>query len=255
MRAEHQRNADYWNETAAWYGERDEDENVEFLRGGGSYLQPNEREILGDIRSKTVVHLQCSHGNDLLSILGEGAREGIGVDITERLIAVARRKAEKLGANCRFVLSDVLDTPHEYDGVADIVYTGNGGICWMADIDAWARVITRLLKPGGTFVVHDSHPMDWVWNEAADSYQLDEEHGDYFSDKPREKLFSKSTEAAPQYRQWTLAQIVNSLIDAGLAMERLMEYPKTFWNQFPNIPPDTLRRLPHTFGIRAVKPS
>src|SRR5579884_3818018 len=117
MRPEHENNAAWWNETAAWYGERDEEQCVEFLRQGGSYLFASERELLGDLGAwcHRAIHLQCSHGNDLLSLLNEGAHEGIGVDITPRLVDVARRKAERLGVNARFILSDVLDTPHDLD--------------------------------------------------------------------------------------------------------------------------------------------
>jgi len=59
--------------------------------------------------------------------------------------------------------------------------------------------------------------------------------------------------AQPQYRQWTLAEIVNSLIVAGLRVERLEEYGEPFWDQFPNLPPQTLRLLPHSFALLASK--
>lgn len=31
-------------------------------------------------------------------------------------------------------------------------------LIWMADITAWAAEVVRLLKPGGAFFVHESHP-------------------------------------------------------------------------------------------------
>jgi hypothetical protein len=31
--------------------------------------------------------------------------------------------------------------------------------------------------------------------------------------------------------------------------EHSTKHPDLFWNQFPNIPPDLARRLPHTFSL------
>jgi len=251
----HHANADWWDETAGWYGERDVDDDIEFLRAGGTYLLDSEREMLGDLSTwcGRAIHLQCSHGRDGLSLLHQGAAEVVGVDISERLVAVARRKSEALGANSSWICSDVLSTPRDLDGTADLVYTGKGAICWMMDIAAWAAVVARLLKPGGRFFIHESHPLDWVWDVDAPNYTLDPEFGDYYSQKLRNRLFLNVTETVPQYRTWTLAEIVNGLIDSGLAIDRLMEYPEPFWGQFPNMTPDTLRRLPHSFALLATK--
>ena len=251
----HKDNAAWWNESAGWYGERDEAEDIASFRGGGNALLDSERQLLGDLAPwcKRAIHLQCSHGRDGLSLLRQGAGEVVGVDISERLLAVARRKTDALGAAARWVQSDILETPHDLDGTADLVYTGKGALCWMMDLGAWARVVARLLTPGGRFFVHESHPLDWVWDTNSAAYALDPEHGDYFSTQSRNRLFTAVTQSRPQYRQWTLAEIVNSLIAAGLSIEALMEYPEPFWGQFPHMPDDTLHRLPHAFALLARK--
>jgi len=249
----HRGNAAYWNETAGWYGVSAEAEEIEVLRAGGSYLFGAERERLGDLSPwcNRAIHLQCSHGWDALSLLNQGAAEVVGVDISERLLAAARRKSEAVGAKAQWVLSDILETPHDLDGTADLVYTGKGALCWMMDINGWARVAARLLKPGGLFFLHEGHPLDWAWDMDAPKYELDSEHGDYFSSKPQTKLFVQPVQSAPNYRQWTLGEIVNSLIQAGLRIEFLMEYPDPFWDQFSHMPEETLKRLPHTFTLTA----
>ena len=50
-------------------------------------------------------------------------------------------------------------------------------------------------------------------------------------------------------RQWTIGAILNSLVGAGLQLACFEEYPGLFWNQFPNLPEDLARRLPHTFSL------
>lgn len=248
----------FWDEIADTYshGEAGETEAIELLRNGGSFLFESERQLLGDLRPWCVraIHLQCSGGLDALSLLRQGAAEVVGVDISERLLASARRKTEALGAAATWRRTDILQTPAELDGTADLVYTGKGALCWMLDLPAWANVAARLLAPGGRLFLFEAHPMTWVWDHEAATFVLDREYGDYFSEKLREGLFSRVTKATPRYHQCTMAQVVNSVIGAGLVLEQLHEYPEPFWNQFPNIPIDTLHCLPQTFALLACKP-
>jgi SAM-dependent methyltransferase len=252
----HKETGEFWNSIADWYGERDETEAIEYLLSGGNYLFENERYLLGDLAlwCKRAIHLQCSHGNDALSLLRQGATEVVGIDISERLLAVARRKTEALNSDANWYCCDVLETPSILDNTADLVYTGKGAICWMTDLASWAEVVTRLLVPNGRFFIYESHPLDWVWDTYAKGYVLDQEHGNYFSEKFRNSLFDCDTGKTPYYRQWTLAQIVNNIIAAGLIIDRMEEYPEPFWDQFPNIPDETMHRLPHSFALLAHKP-
>ncbi len=251
----HQGNRAWWNENADWYAERDADTEIAFLKAGGNYLFPTEQALLGNLSPwcRRAVHLQCSHGRDGLSLLAQGAAEVVGVDISERLLAVATHKTQALSARATWVLGDILDTPHDLDGTADLVYTGKGALCWMMDLAAWAEVVARLLAPGGLFFIYEGHPLDWVWDLEASGYQLDAQHGDYFSAQGQDRLFSQQTQAKPYYRQWTLGEIVTALCSAGLRVERLEEFPEPFWDQFPNLPTATLHCLPHAFALTARK--
>ena len=181
--ATHQETGRFWDEITGWYGERDEAESIAFLASGGSFLFDPETRLLGDLAPwcGRAVHLQCSHGNDALSLLTLGAAEVVGVDISERLLAVARRKTAALNAPASWHLADVLQTPDTLNGTADLVYTGKGALCWMMDLDAWASVVARLLAPGGRLFIYEGHPLDWVWDTDAETYTLDKQHGDYFS--------------------------------------------------------------------------
>jgi SAM-dependent methyltransferase len=252
----HADNGAWWDETAEWYALRGPDESLEFLRSGGSYLRDAEHELLGDLKSwcSRAIHLQCSHGKDALSLWNMGAHEVVGIDISERLLSVAKRLTQELNAPAAWFCSDILSTPAELDETADLVYTGKGALCWMMDLPAWASVVVRLLKPGGRLFIYESHPLDWVWDVDAANFELDREHGDYFDAGCRDRLFMAETQNRPLYKTWTLAEIVNSIIGAGLIVDHLGEYPELFWGQFPHIPEDNLKRLPHTFSLLAHKP-
>jgi SAM-dependent methyltransferase len=260
VRGLHRDNAAAWDETAAIY-ERDEAEHLALIRAGGSLKEP-ERRILGDLRAwcGRAVHLQCSAGLDALSLWRMGAREVVGVDISPRMIALARRKAEALGAPATFHRCDVLDAPRALDGTADLVYTGQGALLWMMDLDAWAAVVHRLLAPGGRVFVFEGHPLDWVWDVGASEFRLDPSRGGYFSRRPAggevwprpylEERDDLDPARLPLHdRQWTLGEVVTALAGTGLRLLRLEEHPEPFWGQFPHIPPGVLHQLPHTFSL------
>lgn len=259
----HQENRAAWNEAAARYEQEIEDD-VAFLRPGGVGLHPPEEPYLQDLGSwcRRVVHLQCAGGRDTLGLLNQGATEVVGIDISDRMIDCARRKSEALGAPAHWYCCDVLEAPAELDGTADLVYTGKGALLWIMDLEAWAHVVARLLKPGGRFYVFDGHPLTWVWDATASEYRLDPVYGDYFFRSvavsqgwpgayiPAEAVgIPTEAQARKHERQWTLGQILNSLVAAGLALERFEEHAHQYWQQFPNIPDDTAKRLPHSFSL------
>ena len=268
--ATHQETGDAWDQAAAMY-ERKEADDIAGLRSGGSTLLAPEQRILGDLRPwcRKAIHLQCAGGTDTFSLLAQGAQEVVGTDISPRMIGVAQRKAEALGAPASFFVCDTIEMPHEFDGTADLVYTGRGALPWMMDIGAWAQVTERLLKPGGKLYVFEGHPLDWVWDMEAGEYRLDPVRGDYFSEQltdqrwPKPMLASrnesdenksdenKSGGAQPKARehQWTLGAVLNALVATGLRLEHFEEHPDLFWDQFPCLPDDLARRLPHTFSL------
>jgi SAM-dependent methyltransferase len=256
----HRQNAAAWDVTAAIYA-GDVEGDVAHLRAGGNSLFEPERRVLGDLRPwcGRAIHLQCSHGLDALSLLNLGAREVVGVDISAAMLALARRKSIVLAANATWHCADVLETPRELDGTADLVYTGKGALPWIMDIHVWAAVIARLLRTGGRFYVFEGHPMDGLWDTHASEFRLDP-RGDYFAQAPRVAEgfpagpVSRHTppgRAPPKLheRYWRPGQVINALLDAGLRLERFEEHPDLFWDQFPHVPPELARRLPHTYSV------
>jgi|CXWL01.1.fsa_nt_gi 2-polyprenyl-3-methyl-5-hydroxy-6-metoxy-1,4-benzoquinol methylase len=88
-----------WNEGAQSYEEGIE-ERIEFLREGGQNFCTPELEFLIDLDKwcNRAIHLQCAGGTDTLSLWNRGAKEAIGIDISDRMIEVARKKSEAIGA-------------------------------------------------------------------------------------------------------------------------------------------------------------
>ena len=258
----HEGNRDAWNRTARGGYGQDIDADVELLKNGGTNLMPNEIRVLGNIKKDRTIHLQCSHGLDALSLWKLGAKEIIGVDISEEMLAVAKKKSDALNAPATWIRSDVLETPAELNGTADLVHTGRGAICWMMDLDAWAATVARLLKPGGHLFLFEGHPLDFLWETEASTYEL-RPGATYFTPGHEEERgfpYHAAEQVDPTNpvqltsRIWTLGQVITATIRAGLRIELLEEHPEPFWDQFKQIPAETLARLPHTFTLLATKP-
>ena len=261
VREMHQSNRAAWNEAAAHYAE-DLEDRIQFLRAGGMNFCAAEEPYLRDLGAwcRRAIHLQCAGGTDTLSLWNLGAKDVVGVDISEDMIAVARQKSAALDAPARWFCCDILDTPHELDGTADLVYTGRGAINWLHDMDGWASVVARLLAPGGRLYIFEGHPLTWVWDTEASDLHLDPVYGDYFQTTPQMEqgwgptyigeLAKPKEELSRKYEsQKTFAQVLNPLLGAGLRLEKLEEHAETYWDQFPKLPPQTVARLPNTFSL------
>ena len=243
IRRRHAANRVAWNEGAAAYTQ-ELDDTIAHLKAGNSNLHPVERRNLGDLGQwcDTAIHLQCASGRDTLSLINEGVRVVVGVDISDAHIDNARRMTSELGWNATWFRCDVLDTPTELDETANLVYTGRGAITWLHDLEGWAAVVFRLLKPGGVFHIFDEHPVTWIVDERDGRLQYTEY--DYFQYAERNKGWPETyignlgkpvaDEATKHERVWPLSEIVQALIDAGLRIDLLAEHPDEYWDIFPN---------------------
>ena len=262
IRSRHEANRVSWNQGAQRYTEELED-TIEFLRAGNSNLHPIERRNLGDLRAwcRTAIHLQCASGRDTLSLWNEGVSRVIGVDISDVHIANARRTTKALQAPATWYRCDVLDTPHELDGIANLVYTGRGALCWLHDLSRWADVIFRLLAAKGVFHILDDHPLTWLFDP--EQATLVYSGFDYFAHSESSQGWTPNyigdigipvkQQARKFERLWPIAQVFQALQRAGLTIEYLGEHPDTYWNCFPHLKPELIGRIPMTFSLLARK--
>ncbi len=236
-RAMHEQNRKSWNAAAAAHNSHKRDQGG-FLAEGGSTLFPDERELLGDIVGKRIAHLQCNCGQDSLSLASLGA-DVTGVDISDAAIDVAQGLSETTGIKCEFVRSDLFDWLESTDARFDIAFASYGCVGWLSDLARWARGIVRILNPGGRLVCIEFHPLVWSLSKAGlagDSYFVSEPISDsdgvsdYVGDALAPSGFDpgvgefQNTERAFSF-QWTVASIIQSLIDAGMELDVIREYP------------------------------
>lgn len=258
----HEQNRKAWNQGAVWY-EKKIEQTIEFLKSGKSSIHPVEKQNIGDFhRFERAIHIQCASGQDTLSLLNEGVGEVVGIDISDKQIENATITAKAINAKAQFIRSDILETPHELDGTADLVYTGQGAICWLFDLNSWAKVIFRLLKPGGVFHILDMHPALTLIDIDADDFKCS--GLSYFNYKLEEKDWGdnyignlgleQNAKQSRFERAWTMADVFNALTDAGLQVIKFGEHIEDFYNGLPRMKQEIKDLLPKTFSMMAVKP-
>jgi SAM-dependent methyltransferase len=255
----HAANRSAWDEAANRY-ERWFDEAVEVIASGGTNFFGVELELIGDLRDgcERAIHLQCAGGRDTLSLWNLGAREVVGVDFSPRMLELARRLSAATRAPATWILSDVLETPHDLDGTADLVYTGRGSLMWLQDLDAWAAVVVRLLSENGRFVLFEGHPVEWLFDVDEDGRWVATDY-DYFGGAEASKGWAREyidrlpigdvDQSWKFARAWTLGEVITALLRAGLRLEEVAEYPIDWWGGHADARPEERGRVPLSFSV------
>lgn len=258
-----------WDERAVIHA-RDTtgDYMLDRFRAGEDALHEIEAAELGPIAGKRVLHLQCHIGRDTLCLARRGAIV-TGLDFSPEALRFARQLATETGLEARFVEGRVDEAPRLAPGPFDLVFTTWGTICWLPDLREWARVIARVLVPGGEFYLADAHPSFLVM-EFVDG-QLAVTH-DFQTPPDRPLAFDPATtytgDPTPLVnratREWihSLSTIIGALLDAGLTITMFREHEVLPWEGLDLLVPATARlwrlpdghpRMPLSFSLRARK--
>jgi SAM-dependent methyltransferase len=261
-------NQKLWNE---WTNEHEKSPfyDVEGFKAGKERLKIIELEEIGnEVQGKSLLHLQCHFGLDTLAWARHGATV-TGVDLSNESIALAQSLSKELNIVANFVCSDILALPDNLQGQFDIVFTSYGILHWLRDLKRWAQVIHYFLKPGGFFYIVEDHPFMRVFSSDPE-LGIKPDNPYFFTEEPYKaettgSYASNFEGTARTYYMWdhSLGEVMNSLIDAGLRIEFLHEFPFALRAKFKNMiegedgywrfPPE-FSMIPLLFSLKASKP-
>jgi len=175
------------------------------------------------VRGRRVLDVACGHGRASRALARMGAHV-VGVDISAELIALARSRegTDRLGID--YHTADIADVDRWWDGAFF-----DGAVCEMAmmdidDLHGTVNAVAATVRRGGWFAISMVHPC-FPGNEAG------------LSSWPPERTYSDegrwtSAEHNPvgvrirvgsSHR--TMSTYLNTLIEAGFALERVVEPP------------------------------
>ncbi len=261
MHKDHEINRKHWDDRTEAHFSHPDYKVKEFLEGTFD-LHPLELKEVGDVSGKTLLHLQCHFGMDTLTWARKGAKV-TGADISDKSIAYAEKLAQEAKiTDARFIRTDLIDLPEKLDDEFDIVFTSYGAIWWMSDIDKWAQVAAKYVKKGGFFYIADDHP-------ASQMFDGEKKVIEPYFHWGTERYYDETDYCAKDVVieeevgwRWSLGDIVNALIKAGLTIEFLNEHPFCVYDKWPSFVkdedgwyyyPDRKNDIPLTFSIKATK--
>lgn len=233
-----------------------------FLEGKNS-LNSIELDLLGNLKGKKVLHLQCHFGQDTISLSRLGAK-ATGVDLSDKAIDIAKETAQKLGTDTQFINCDIYSLPDYLDEEFDIVFTSYGTIGWLPDLEKWAKVVHRFLKPEGKFLLVDFHPIVWMFDD-----NFEKIGHNYFKDQPIIEIENgtyadKDAPVSLKTISWnhSISEILNSLIKNDLTIASFDEYdysPYDCFNKIEEYEPKKYRikhlanKIPMVYAVVATK--
>ena len=195
--------------------------DLEAFKKNPMSLKSFELEGLGDVKGKSLLHLQCHFGQDSLSWAKKGAKV-TAVDFSPSAIEAAKTLSEELDIEAEFIESNVLtlDLKQEFD----VVFMSYGTLGWLPDLKQWGAVVAKHLKQGSTFFIAEFHPVLDILDEKT-------QFG-YFFDKntPTTKEVGSYTDGGEdmttEYCWWnhSLSEIFVALESNGLKLQSFAEF-------------------------------
>jgi len=221
-----------WNEKTAVHFESDFYNVKDFILGGNS-LNSIELDLLGNLKGKRILHLQCHFGQDSISLARLGAIV-TGVDLSDKAIEKGQELAKLCNEDVNFICCDIYELEQYLDEKFDLVFTSYGTIGWLPDINKWAKVVSRFLKTDGKFVFAEFHPVVWMYDD-----DFIEVRYSYFNDAPIIEIENgtyaeKEAPIQQEFCCWNhgLADVFQALINEGLRIDCFNEFDYSPYNCF-----------------------
>ena len=221
--------AKYWDENASLWADH-------VRKGWDAYREyfnnPAFFEFIGDVSGKTVLDAGCGEGYNTRLLARSGARM-TGVDISERMIELARQEEQREALGIRYEEASFSDLGIFDDASFDVVVSSMA-LMDGPDFEGAVKEIFRVLQPGGELIFSITHPcfltkgFGWIPD---DENAMKITVSDYFDREPwvEHWRFSKAPIpedvepfAVPNFPR-TLSEYLNALIEAGFTLKRIQE--------------------------------
>ena len=189
---------------------------------------PAQRELLGDVRGRSVLDLGCGSGGKLAELAGDGAAPAIGVDVSGNFLAPL--------PGLQLIQGDL----NELEAIPELGGQRFDRILFMQSF-GYARDPVRTLRTArgrltdqGFILLTRTQPLRYALERAEkNGSSLGEE---YFSESPFTYRHGWNAEISLTKNTYTMSDLLNVISEAGLWIETAVE---------PQLSEEAGRRYPH----------
>lgn len=191
--------------------------------------QPAMKELLPDLNGKAVLDLGCGCGSNCLEFVLNGAKRVVGVDISEKMLEVAKKEAtdEKIEYK-NMSMTDISTLDEKFD----LIYSSLA-FHYIEDFAKLCEDMYALLNENGTLLFSQEHPLITATVDGNGHYNKDE------SGRKISYTFSNYNEPGERYVHWyvdgvrkyhrTFSNTINALAKANFKIEEVCEPKPQSW--------------------------
>lgn len=185
--------------------------------------QPAMQKLLPDMAGKNVLDLGCGYGHNCLDFARRGAARVVGVDISEKMLAVAVKESVDPKIEYRNMSMSDVETLGE---TFDVLYSSLA-FHYVEDFAAFAKTLSAITNKGGTLLFSQEHPIVTATMDGKGHFNRDE-NGNRVS-----YTFSDYNRAGKRTTFWyvdgvvkyhrPMGHILTALSEAGFMIEAVVE--------------------------------
>ena len=215
--------------------------------------QPAMAKMLPDLTGKTVLDLGCGYGHNCIDFVNRGAKRVLGVDISEKMLAVAKEESAHNNIEYRNMsMTDISNLDEKFD----FIYSSLA-FHYVKDFEAFANDMYSILNPGGQLLFSQEHPIITATVDGAGHFNKDE-NGNRISysfsnyNQPGERKIHWYVDGVIKYHR-TFSNIINALAKSGFVIEEVCEPVPEDWaiEKLPTIVKEYIK--PNFLLVKAKK--
>ncbi|WP_022762519.1 class I SAM-dependent methyltransferase [Butyrivibrio sp. AD3002] len=184
---------------------------------------PTLYALMPDLEGKRVLDLGCGTGERCIDYLNRGAVKVTGIDISEKMLAVA--KSQNSDPRITYIKMPMEDIG-TIDGEFDVVISSLA-LHYVEDFQGVVANVYRLLSDGGIFLFSQEHPINTCFSGEFDRWTCDENGTKIYANIANycvEKRYESTwfVEGIQRYHRM-FSTTINTLADAGFKILRIEE--------------------------------
>lgn len=209
---------EWWDSASEYYQKEISADKMTDVQYGPFASSEKKLRLLGKVKGKKVLELGCGGGQVSIALAKKGA-VCTGIDISSKQMGFARNNAKKEGVNVEFIelpFSKINKLkPRKFDIVISVM-----ALQYCTDLNALLRNVRDLLVKDGLFVFSIDHPFYLLMDPK--DMKIKEGYFDSSLKIKKEKWPDRSIHYFAYYER-KISDIVNSIIESGLKLERVIE--------------------------------